>query len=403
MHKSERKRKNRSGSKSSGSIPAFLLKTYEILENPVYADIISWNRDGSAFVVKKVNEFSEKILPKYFKHNNFASFVRQLNMYDFHKTRHENNENEFKHKLFRRGHKNQLTEIKRKTTDGSTITAPNTQIIPFTQPKEVNDERLRRDFSSYAQEVLPFYHLTFIVQLIHLRTRQEENDSLLKKLSVQNGQIVEWNRLLWNEIKHRAEKHEKREGEFKELIMQMFHVFALYARTSNRSAAPQAIEDKKGGSILEETKETKEDVPPATLDREASTEQQRNTLFSMLDQSSLSREQRKMLKKFNKLLDQKDLKDLPDKNSLLGQPPQFSDQAPSLSALMTTFEDVLRKSTPDREPTILSHLLGKRKRGKRTAESDLPPPPPFPLYTTDDSINSQVNVTLTSHRICSEC
>lgn len=26
-------------------------------------------------------------------------------MYDFHKTRHDNNENEFKHKLFKRGFK----------------------------------------------------------------------------------------------------------------------------------------------------------------------------------------------------------------------------------------------------------------------------------------------------------
>jgi len=59
--------------------------------------------DGTAFVVKKVNDFSEVILPKHFKHRNFASFVRQLNMYDFHKTRQDNNE--FKHKYFMRGYK----------------------------------------------------------------------------------------------------------------------------------------------------------------------------------------------------------------------------------------------------------------------------------------------------------
>jgi len=52
------------------------MKTYEILENPVYQDIICWNKEGNAFIVKKVNDFSEKVLPKYFKHNNFASFVR---------------------------------------------------------------------------------------------------------------------------------------------------------------------------------------------------------------------------------------------------------------------------------------------------------------------------------------
>ena len=43
-------------------------------------------------MVKDMNEFSLTILPRTFKHSNFASFVRQLNKYDFHKIKNSDDD-----------------------------------------------------------------------------------------------------------------------------------------------------------------------------------------------------------------------------------------------------------------------------------------------------------------------
>ena len=64
------------------SLPTpFLTKTYQLVDDRTIDDVISWNEDGSTFIVWNPTEFARDLLPKYFKHNNFSSFVRQLNTY----------------------------------------------------------------------------------------------------------------------------------------------------------------------------------------------------------------------------------------------------------------------------------------------------------------------------------
>ena len=58
-----------------------------MLEDTSWSHVVSWGPHGDCFVVKDMNEFTKSILPRMFKHSNFASFVRQLNKYDFHKVR----------------------------------------------------------------------------------------------------------------------------------------------------------------------------------------------------------------------------------------------------------------------------------------------------------------------------
>lgn len=64
------------------TVPApFLTKTYHLVDDPATDDIVSWGEDETTFVVWRPPEFARDLLPNYFKHNNFSSFVRQLNTY----------------------------------------------------------------------------------------------------------------------------------------------------------------------------------------------------------------------------------------------------------------------------------------------------------------------------------
>ena len=62
-------------------------KNASALDDSELRDVIAWTSSGSTFVIKDEHTFARDVLPKLYKHNNFGSFVRQLNKYDFHKVR----------------------------------------------------------------------------------------------------------------------------------------------------------------------------------------------------------------------------------------------------------------------------------------------------------------------------
>ncbi|GMM37834.1 kinase-regulated stress-responsive transcription factor [Saccharomycopsis crataegensis] len=114
---------NVSSSSSHGSTD-FVKKLYQMLEQDLYKDVVRWTRNGDSFVVLDTSEFTREILPKHFKHSNFASFVRQLNKYDFHKVKISNDDKqskdyvdgawEFQHPDFKMNNKGALENIRRK-------------------------------------------------------------------------------------------------------------------------------------------------------------------------------------------------------------------------------------------------------------------------------------------------
>lgn len=142
------------GSQGSSGAPApFLLKTYELVDDRSTDAIVSWNINGCSFVVWNQTEFSKELLPMYFKHNNFSSFVRQLNTYGFRKI--DPDQWEFANEEFLRGQRHLLKNIhRRKPIHSHSLTG---QGNPLTDEErheyETEISRLRLDRDALRSEL----------------------------------------------------------------------------------------------------------------------------------------------------------------------------------------------------------------------------------------------------------
>ncbi|KAH0558981.1 hypothetical protein GP486_004405 [Trichoglossum hirsutum] len=97
-------------------IPPFVQKLSSFLDQSKNTDLIRWSDSGDSFIVLDEDEFAKTLIPELFKHNNYASFVRQLNMYGFHKKvglsdnsmkaseRKNKSPSEYHNPYFKRGH-----------------------------------------------------------------------------------------------------------------------------------------------------------------------------------------------------------------------------------------------------------------------------------------------------------
>ena len=98
-----------------GEAPSFLQKLWEMLADATNSDVIEWHAEGAMFEVKSPKAMGAEVLGKFFRHNNFASFQRQLNYFGFHKCGRGERGCYYRHEHFLRARPQQMLRITRKT------------------------------------------------------------------------------------------------------------------------------------------------------------------------------------------------------------------------------------------------------------------------------------------------
>ncbi|XP_077616904.1 heat shock factor protein 2-like [Crocuta crocuta] len=161
--------------------------------------------NGQSFLVLDEQRFAKEILPKYFKHNNMASFVRQLNMYGFRKVVHidsgivkqeRDGPVEFQHPYFKQGQDDLLENIKRKVSsskpeENKIRQEDLTKIISSAQKVQIKQETIESRLSELKSENESLWK-----EVSELRAKHAQQQQVIRKIVqfivtlVQNNQLV---------------------------------------------------------------------------------------------------------------------------------------------------------------------------------------------------------------------
>lgn len=127
---------------SQSSLAPFISKLFEMISKATDSDYIKWGPSGNTLVVTDPVAFARDVLPRYFKHDNIRSFVRQLNIYGFQRCRNANvpgtepsGELEFFHESFIEGREDLMIHITRGVPSQKPFVAQKRSLPTSSQPQ----------------------------------------------------------------------------------------------------------------------------------------------------------------------------------------------------------------------------------------------------------------------------
>ncbi|KAK3512050.1 hypothetical protein QTP70_028656 [Hemibagrus guttatus] len=218
---------------TGNNVPAFLTKLWTLVDDPETDPLICWSPSGNSFHVFDQGRFSKEVLPKYFKHNNMASFVRQLNMYGFRKVVHieqgglvkpEKDDTEFQHPYFIRGQEHLLENIKRKVTTVSNIKHEDLKLSPEDVSKIISDVQ-------------------------HMKGKQESIDSKISTLKHENE-------ALWREVAMLRQKHAQQQK-----VVNKSHCMCCHMYLISLLSLLQAYQKEKERPLMLNDSSTTHSIP----------------------------------------------------------------------------------------------------------------------------------------------
>ena len=228
----------------ASNVPAFLAKLWKMVDDPDTNYLISWGDNGNSFVIHNQVEFCHQLLPYYYKHSNMASFVRQLNMYGFHKVvgiesgglkSEKDQEMEFAHTFFLRGQEILLCNIKRRVATNKAPTQ--TTFAPSIKTEKVT-------------EVLN--------EVNQLKDKQEDMDSKLDTMKKENE-------ALWREVITLRQKHTNQQ----KIVNKLIHFLMGYLQTRIHPPGNTAVKRRFQQPLAIESRGPKE--PKVSFDTENET------------------------------------------------------------------------------------------------------------------------------------